>query len=64
MLADAAHADELVALIADGEAQVTRRTLTADELAAIEAAVAAAPAASAGPTRDGDARSDGEITAA
>ena len=49
---------------ADGEAQVTRRTLTAEELAAIEAAVAAAPAASAGPSRDGDAHSDGEITAA
>ena len=64
VLADAAHADELVALVADGEAQVTRRTLTADELAAIEAAVAAAPAASTGPSRDGDARSDGEITAA
>ena len=42
VLADAAHADELVALVADGEAQVTRRTLTAEELAAIEAAVAAA----------------------
>lgn len=64
VLADAAHADELVALVADGEAQVTRRTLTADELASIEAAVAAAPMASAGPSRDGDAHSDGEITAA
>ena len=47
-----------------GEAQVTRRTLTAEELAAIEAAVAAAPVASNGPSRDGDAHSDGEITAA
>ena len=64
VLADSAHADELVALVTDGEAQVTRRTLTDEELAAIEAAVAAAPAASAGPNRDGDAHSDGEITAA
>ena len=64
MLADSEHTDELVALIGDGDGEVTRRTLTDEELATIESAVAAAPVASTGPTRDGDAHSDGEITAA
>ncbi len=64
VLADSEHTDELVALIGDGDGEVTRRTLSDQELATIESAVAAAPAASPGPTREGDAHSDGEITAA
>jgi uncharacterized membrane protein len=64
VLAESDHSDELVALIGEGDGEVTRRTLSADELATIESAVAEAPMASAGPSTDGDSHSDGEITAA
>lgn len=64
VLAEPAHTDELVALVADEDAQVTCRTLTPAELDAIVAAVAAAPSASAGPQAGGDAHAGGEVTAA
>lgn len=64
VLAEPAHVDELLALVGEGQGEVTRRTLTDEEQRAIEAAVAASPAASAGPTTGGDAPPGGEITAA
>lgn len=64
VLADPSHTDELLGILGENDGEVTRRTLTDEELRVIQAAVAAAPVASAGPTLEGDARSEGEITAA
>ncbi len=64
VFADSAHTGELLAILGESDGEVTRRTLSDEELRVIESAVAAAPAASPGPSMDGDAPPGGEVTAA
>lgn len=64
LLAPSDHVDELLAATGP-QADVRRRTISADEQALIEREIAVSPAASTGPDVDGEAPpSDGEITAA
>jgi uncharacterized membrane protein len=54
MIADAADIDEMVAAIGQSSGQLVRRPLTPEEAAAIRASVSASPAASRGPSREGE----------
>jgi uncharacterized membrane protein len=53
-IADADDIDALVAAIGDTSGQVTRKALTPDEVAAVQASLSAAPAASPGPSVRGE----------
>jgi uncharacterized membrane protein len=53
-IADANDIDELVAAIGDTGGQVTRKALTPDEVAALEASLSGSPAASPGPSVRGE----------
>jgi hypothetical protein len=55
LIADAQDVDELLAAIGDSSARVTRKALTPDEAGALEASLSASPAASPGPSKQGEA---------
>jgi len=46
--------DEMLAALGDSDGEVTRRTLTADQVAALQASLSSTPAASRGPSRQGE----------
>jgi uncharacterized membrane protein len=54
LIADAHDVDEAVAALGDGGAQVARRALTSDEVAALEESLRASPIASPGPSTRGE----------
>jgi uncharacterized membrane protein len=54
LLAKAPDVDEMVAAVDGGGAVLTRRTLSAEEVTALEAALRAWPAASSGPRLEGE----------
>ena len=57
LIAPASDVDEMLAAIGDG-ADVLRRSLTPDEVAALESSLGGTPAASAGPTEQGEVASE------
>jgi uncharacterized membrane protein len=54
MIANANDVDELIAALGQTSGQVIRRTLTPEEAAAVEASLSASPAASSGPSPEGE----------
>jgi uncharacterized membrane protein len=54
MIADTQTVDGLLAAVDDSGAQVTRKPLSSDEVAALQASLKAEPAASPGPSRKGE----------
>ena len=54
LVADATDVDEMVAAIGGTGAQLVRRTLTPEEIAALQASLSATPAASPGPSPKGE----------
>lgn len=54
MIADPKEVDELLAAVGEDSAQVTRRTLSSDEAAALHASLSASPDASPGPSTRGE----------
>lgn len=54
LIADAHDVDEAVAALGDGGSQVTRRALTPDDVAALQASLRASPDASPGPSTRGE----------
>jgi uncharacterized membrane protein len=57
LIAPASDVDEMLAAIGDG-ADVLRRSLTPDEVAALESSLGGTPAASPGPTEEGEVASE------
>ena len=53
-IADAHDVDEMIAAIGETSGQLTRKALTQEEAAAVQASVSASPAASPGPSRKGE----------
>ncbi len=54
LIADPSDVDQLIAAVDESTARVTRRTLTPDEVAALQASLSASPAASPGPSTRGE----------
>jgi uncharacterized membrane protein len=54
MIADTSDVDEMVAAMGEASRQVIRKTLTPEEVAAVEASVSASPPASRGPSLKGE----------
>ena len=54
LIAPASEVDELVAAVGGSAGQVTRRALTDEEAAAVQASLSASPAASRGPSPQGE----------
>ncbi|MBV8218786.1 MAG: DUF1269 domain-containing protein [Solirubrobacterales bacterium] len=54
LIADAQDVDEMIAALGDTNARVIRKALTSEETAAVQASLSASPAASAGPSLEGE----------
>jgi uncharacterized membrane protein len=54
VIADTSDVDELIVALGAAGAQVTRRALTPDDLAAVQSSLSASPAASPGPSPEGE----------
>jgi uncharacterized membrane protein len=54
LIADANDVDEMIAAVGDTSGQVIRKTLTAEEAAAVQASLSASPPASPGPSVKGE----------
>jgi uncharacterized membrane protein len=54
MIAEPRDVDEMLAAIGDSGGELIRRTLTADQVAALQASLSATPAASRGPSQRGE----------
>ena len=55
LIAQAGDVDEMIAALGAGAGQLTRRALTDDEIAAVQTALSGLPAASRGPSLQGEA---------
>ena len=58
LIADASDADEMIAAIGEISGQVIRKALTPEEEAAVQASLSASPAASRGPSLEGEAAAE------
>jgi len=54
LIADATEVDDMIAAVGDAGGQLTRKALTPEEAAAVQASLSASPAASAGPSSKGE----------
>ena len=54
MIAEPRDVDDMLAAIGDGGGEVIRRTLTADQVATVQASLSATPDASPGPSQEGE----------
>jgi uncharacterized membrane protein len=54
VIADAGDIDEMIAALGADSGQVSRRALSSEDLAAVKASLSASPAASAGPSPEGE----------
>ena len=59
LIADAADVDEMLAAFGQTSGQVVRKALSPDEAAAVQAALSASPAASPGPSSEGEEAVEG-----
>jgi uncharacterized membrane protein len=59
LIAAADAVDEMLAAVGEDKAQVTHRTLTSEEAAALEASLRGTPAASPGPSVEGEEAAEG-----
>jgi uncharacterized membrane protein len=54
LIADAHDVDEMLAAVGDSDAPLIRKTLTPEDVAAVEASLSSSPAASPGPSTQGE----------